>query len=180
MKIKHFALSAASLLAIFSGVLHADTFEPKGASVGVDYRIPFGGSTRMKAEAPTFGFNFNVTPAQDPLGMVDVRPSLGYKSTTLNKLIDVRFDSKTQAVRNMYVGGVSVLQKVVRVNVDGAPGVVDTVISWPMVAVGFVGFYAWADDRQKIKAAAPAPACVTFSDTSDTSMGIAPCAGFSN
>ncbi|QDL54445.1 hypothetical protein [Rhodoferax aquaticus] len=182
MKIKHFALGACALFVLISGASHADTFEPKSISIGVDYRIHFGGSARVKPEAPTFGFNVNLAPAQDAFSMMSVRPTVSYKPVEANSLMDIRFDSRTQEVRNMYVGGVGVLQKITRVNVDGAPGVVDTVISWPLVATGFVTFYAYAESQNKPKPAppAPAPSCASFAGHSDASMGIAPCVLFSD
>jgi hypothetical protein len=178
MQFKSLALTAAALLATYSGVLHADAFEPQGIRVGVDYRIPFGGSVRVKPEAPSFGFTVELAREQNRFGMGDYTPTLSSQSAQFNKLMDMRFDSKTQNLRSMYVGGVSVLKTVSRVNVDGTPGVIATEISWPMVAVGMTGFALWANNQVNNSTVTPVPdSCTTvgFNQVSEAVYGVTVC-----
>lgn len=183
MKFKHLALSAAVLLSTMSTASSADSFEPRAVSAGVEYRISFGGSTRAKPQAPTLGFNVNVTRAQNGPGFDFTPPTLSYTENKYNKLLDVRFDASTKALYSMHVNGVDVLYDAARLNLDpaevalkqstGAVGI--NAVNWPLAATAVAGFLVvdnMAQDDAKNKKNAqvptPVPSCVspTFSDVS--------------
>ena len=185
MKFKHLALSAAVLLSTMSTASNADSFEPKAVSAGVEYRVSFGGSTRAKPPAPTFGFNVNVTRAQSGPGFDFAAPTLSYTENKYNKLLDVRFDANTKELHSMHVNGVDVLYDSVRLNMDpadialkqreGAVGI--NAVNWPLAATAVVGFLVVdtraQDDAKKNKiipvpTPAPVKSCptLTFSNVS--------------
>ena len=180
MHIKPSALGAAALLALFTLTASADPLDAQttAVSLGVNYRVTFGGSPMVRPEAPTFGFTMNVTRPQDSFSMGLSQPAVAIQSSNLNSILDIRFDQRTESLRALYVGSVNVLKTVSRVNVDeagtagagsgAAGGVVDYTISWPLVGLGIVGVIAgsdyWLQGNTKKSTCGYGP---TFGDTPD-------------
>lgn len=167
--------ACGSMLSI--STVHAQSFTEQNVSLGVDYRISFSGSPRAKPEVPTFGFNISMDRRNS---LENSTPSIAtnLSSNSFSKLLDIRFDSDSKAVRNMYVGNVNVLIPVKKMGVDGVSETTTTQLSWPLVAAGFASFYVWAEDRMKKPAPAANTCNVTLNDQMP-SMGINCCPAFS-
>ncbi|MEY2860039.1 MAG: hypothetical protein RL392_497 [Pseudomonadota bacterium] len=192
MTFKYLALSAAILLSTMSTASNADSFEPKAVSAGVEYRIKFGGSTRAKPQAPTFGFNVNVTRAQNGPAFDFAPLTLSYTENKYNKLLDVRFNANTKALYSMHVNGVDVLYDAARLNLDpadvalkqstGAVGI--NAVNWPLAATAVFGFVIVdnmaqddAKNRKNAQAATKVPdaSCLPFMLSAVSEIAVKAC-----
>ena len=170
LKAGAFALTATLALAV-APAQAADPFgsptawgqKDPSAAVAFQFKIPFGSGTRVEAEKPHFAFGMGT--AASLFGDTDtyVGPAPMLNLTTYGDL----------GLRSMEVGGLNVVEQVMRLNADGtaAPG---TEINWVLVGAGLVAgtmaIYAVTHDSDTEE-----NPCVFFgpgTDTIDTSGGL--------